>query len=152
MNLAPNFTLAEMARTNHRKLAQHNLDDAATYVDALRSVATMLQVVRDHYGSPVIVHSGYRCPELNTLIGGSPTSQHQRGEAADFSVIGVPCEDVFEWLWHGSQLSWGQLIGEGVVAGRMTWVHLSLGAPWRAPAKSGQVLRWDAAHGYRRMA
>ena len=50
----------------------------------LRSlVEQVLDPLREAYGKPVYVNSGYRCPRLNRLVGGSPNSQHMRGEAAD---------------------------------------------------------------------
>ena len=52
--------------------------------DAIKSlVDNLLQPLRDHLDARVNVSSGYRCPELNKEVGGSPTSQHPKGEAAD---------------------------------------------------------------------
>ena len=54
----------------------------------LRSlVEQVLDPLREAYGRPVHVNSGYRCPRLNRLVGGSPNSQHMRGEAADISPV-----------------------------------------------------------------
>lgn len=46
----------------------------------------VLDPIRVHVGAPVCITSGYRCKRLNSLVGGSPTSQHMRGEACDFTV------------------------------------------------------------------
>ncbi|MBO5194569.1 MAG: peptidase M15 [Bacteroidales bacterium] len=46
-------------------------------------VEDVLQPLRDAYEKPLHINSGYRCPELNSLVGGSPSSQHIKGEAAD---------------------------------------------------------------------
>jgi len=151
MQLATNFTLRELTRTNHRRWQQHNYEDAFRYEDALRSVATMLQVVRDHYRTPVIIHSGYRCPDLNAAIGGSATSQHMRGEAADFHVVGQNLTDVWQWIGRDSGIDFGQLILEGWTAGQPSWIHLSLGEPWRPAHKCGQVYTWSRGHGYKRV-
>ena len=52
--------------------------------DAVKAlVDTVLQPLRDAWGKPLHVNSGYRCPELNKEVGGMPTSQHVKGEAAD---------------------------------------------------------------------
>jgi hypothetical protein len=110
----------------------------------------MLQTIRDHYLRPVIVHSGFRCSLLNTAIGGSKRSQHMLGQAADFHVSGITVSDAFGWIWKSSGLAWGQLIAEGAVRGRPTWIHMSLGAPWLPAARCGQVLTWDDG-GYRRL-
>ena len=54
----------------------------------LRSlVEQVLDPLREAYGRPIHVNSGYRCPRLNRLVGGSPNSQHMRGEAADIRPV-----------------------------------------------------------------
>ena len=52
--------------------------------DAIKAlVDTVLQPLRDNWGKPLHINSGYRCPELNREVGGKPTSQHLSGQAAD---------------------------------------------------------------------
>lgn len=52
--------------------------------DAVKElVETVLQPLRDNWGKPLHINSGYRCPDLNKAVGGQPTSQHVKGEAAD---------------------------------------------------------------------
>lgn len=46
-------------------------------------VLNVLQPLRDAWGKPLVLNSGYRCPALNKIVGGRPTSQHLKGEAAD---------------------------------------------------------------------
>ena len=53
-------------------------------------VDIILQPLRDAWGGPLIINSGFRCPELNEAVGGVPTSQHVKGQAAD-----VGCTDPF---------------------------------------------------------
>lgn len=150
--LAPHITWGELVRTSHRGYAERNATDSAQHLPALTAMAAMLSQVRQHFGAPLIVHSGYRCPTLNQAVGGSPTSQHMRGEAADFHVHGVPLEQVFDWIRRGSGLAFGQLILEGVQAGRPTWIHLSLGEPWRPEHLCRQALTYVRGLGYRRAA
>ena len=50
-------------------------------------VDEVLDPLREAYGRPIRVNSGYRCPRLNTLVGGTPNSQHMRGEAADIQPV-----------------------------------------------------------------
>ena len=52
----------------------------------LALVKTVLQPLRDVYGKSMHINSGYRCPRLNALVGGSATSQHVKGEAADIKT------------------------------------------------------------------
>lgn len=140
--LSPHFTLRELARTDHRKHADANLAAASepevrARLGALAS--TLLEPIRVHFGKPVVIHSGFRSPALNKAIGGSKTSQHMKGEAADFHVVGVPLREVWEWVAR-SALPFGQLLLEGYVGGEPSWIHLSLGAPYRDPSKCGQVM------------
>ena len=52
-------------------------------------VDEVLQPLRDAWGKPLAVNSGFRCRELNEEVGGMPTSQHRKGEAADICPFGV---------------------------------------------------------------
>lgn len=58
----------------------------------------VLEELRDHFGSPVIITSGCRCPEHNRKIGGASDSQHMKGKAADVKIVGVPAKKVWSWL------------------------------------------------------
>ncbi len=151
MKLASNFTLSELTRTSHRRYLAENRKPPEEVVEALKDTAQMLQTIRDHYKSPVVVHSGYRCPALNSAVGGSTSSQHVAGAACDFHVVGVPLKEAWEWIWKKSDLKFGQLILEGWAAGEPSWIHLSLGVPYRSSHKCGQVLTWDKKNGYVRI-
>lgn len=100
---------------------------------AIINTASRLDVVRALLGSPVLISSGYRSPELNKAIGGSPTSNHLTGEAVDFTcpLYGTP-QDVFKRI-RESSVQFDQLILE---FGR--WVHIGFG-----PKNRGQVLTYD---------
>lgn len=127
MQLARNFTLAEMVKS--QTAARQGIDNTPTdpqIVEALRAVAvSVLQPVRDHFGNPVFVTSGYRCPQLNTAIGGSANSQHMKGQAADFEVAGHSNFAVAEWV--RDNLEFDQLILEFYTPGdpHSGWVHCS---------------------------
>lgn len=58
----------------------------------------ILEAVRTHFGKPVIINSGCRCPDYNAKVGGAPNSQHTLGRAADIRVQGVEPSDVYDWL------------------------------------------------------
>lgn len=57
----------------------------------------MVQRVRDHFGKPVIINSGYRCPTHNKAVGGASDSQHVKGTAADIVVQDVPASKVADF-------------------------------------------------------
>lgn len=59
---------------------------------------SILEAVRTHFDSPVVVNSGCRCPEYNRRVGGAPNSQHTLGRAADIRVGGVEPSEVYAWL------------------------------------------------------
>lgn len=147
--LTPHFTFYEMTRTDNRPYLEKNrVVSQELLCNGVSLCATLLEPIRAHFNKPLIIHSGYRCESLNDAIGGSSSSQHKSFQAADFHVSGVDLEETFQWIRLYSGLKWGQLIGEGTYQGHMTWIHLSLGYPWRSLDKSQQVLRWDATTGY----
>lgn len=152
--LTKNFTLEEFAVTTHEDLQAANLEEARQHVGKLQVVAEDLQVVRDHFGKPIIVTSGYRGPTLNGLIGGSPTSQHLEAEAVDFRVVGVPLREVWEWIATKSGLAFGQLILESSEEcppdgePRWGWIHYSVPGD-RPPHRCGMIMTKDKTRGYR---
>ena len=81
--------------------------------------------MRDHYGVPFTPSSGYRCLALNRQIGSSDTSQHTKGEAADFEVPSVSNLDVAQWI--EANLDFDQLILEFWNENHPNagWVHCS---------------------------
>lgn len=121
MNLSPNFTLAEMTRSE--AAARRGIDNVPPpeLIENLRQLCVnVLEPVRAHFARPVIVTSGYRSPAVNSAIGGSGTSQHCQGEAADFTVQGVSNIEVCRWL--EKHITYDQLIYE---FGESGWVHCS---------------------------
>ena len=81
------FTIAELCRSaTARRLGIDNTPPASAVKALTVLVDGVLDPLREAWGGPIRVNSGYRCPELNEAVGGTPTSQHQRGEAADITV------------------------------------------------------------------
>ncbi len=82
------FTYSEMLKSDtatKNKLWNGAPKEAEENLRAL--VDEVLDPLREAYGRPIRVNSGYRCPRLNNLVGGSPNSQHMRGEAADIQPV-----------------------------------------------------------------
>lgn len=144
MNLSPHFTFAEMTRTGQQALQDANRQEATAFVTPLtRLCVDLLEPIRERFGV-VKVHSGFRGLAVNTAIGGSKTSQHMRGEACDFSVPGLSFDAVFRWIALDSGLAFGQAILEGRTP-TPTWIHISLGEPYRDAKLCGQTLRFDGS-------
>ena len=62
-----------------------------------KELVALLEKLRGHFGVPVAVNSGYRCPTHNANVGGAKASQHLLGKAADVVVKGVSPNDVYAW-------------------------------------------------------
>ena len=85
----------------------------------------VLEPVRANFKRPVNVSSGYRSPAVNAMVGGSKTSDHCNGEAADIEIFGVSNYDLAVWI--RDNLEYKQLILEFYTPGEPSsgWVHVS---------------------------
>lgn len=146
-HVSEHFTWGELTVTANAALQDANRDVPDGLIPAARALATMLEAVRSHFGRPVVVHSAFRSYALNAATpGASKTSQHMRFEAADFHVDGVSLLETFRWIRDRSGLRYGQLILESRRPGPPTWVHLSLGEPWRIPGRCREALTFDGTN------
>jgi hypothetical protein len=129
MNLSANFSLKELTKSDTAtRLGIDNTPDAET-IDNLKTLCDkVLQPVREHFGKSVTVNSGYRSPESNAAVGGSKTSDHCRGYAADIEIAGVPNAELAQWIMDN--LDYTQLILEFYTQGipDSGWVHVSYDA------------------------
>ena len=83
MRLSKNFTLAELTKTSTG--LPNNPSDVE--IERLKILCEkVLQPLRDDFNAPIIINSGYRSQEVNKAVGGVPTSQHLKGEAADITA------------------------------------------------------------------
>ena len=115
------FQEFERSETAYR----HGIDN--TLPDKLKGnvavlVDKVLDPLREAWGKPISVTSGYRCPELNRIVGGSKTSHHMRGMAADITTGNrVENRRLFQLIMD-LKLPFTQLIDEK----NFSWVHVSL--------------------------
>lgn len=126
MNLTANFTLAEMVKSE--TALRHDMDNTPGEAEIanLKALAeNVLQPVRDHFGKGVKVNSGFRHPEVNAKVGGSKTSDHCQGQAADIEIPGVANADLAQWIVDN--LDFRQVILEFYTPGvpDSGWVHVS---------------------------
>ena len=126
MKLSKNFTLSELTKSQTAVRKNIKNEPSTAHVENLIHLAeTVLQPVRDHFGKPVVISSGYRSPELCEAIGSSSKSQHARGEAADFEIMGV--DNMQLAMWINKNTNFDQLILEFYEPGdpNSGWVHCS---------------------------
>lgn len=126
MKLSANFSVNELTRsqTATRKGIDNSPNDEQ--LASLRDLCEhVLQPIRDYFDKPVRISSGLRVPELNSAIGGSTTSDHCKGMAADIEIPGVDNKELAEWI--GENLEFRQMILEFYTIGipDSGWVHIS---------------------------
>ena len=139
MKLTTNFSLREFERTNT------GLPNVPGPVERSRMralCAEVLEPLRADLGQPVWITSGYRSQAVNDAIGGSKTSQHMQGEAADIAVDGVMAHDIAAAIVRLG-LPFDQVIWYDIERGG----HVHVSHTSRRPNR-GQVLHAPAAGGY----
>ena len=125
IRVSKNFALSEMVKSaTAERLNVDNSPSDIHLVNLTHLAIHILQPVREQFG-PIRISSGYRSPALNAKIGGSKTSQHCNGEAADFESSRVSNPDLARWI--AKNLEFDQLIlefydGKNPNSG---WVHCS---------------------------
>jgi hypothetical protein len=124
--LTANFSLHELSKSETAlRLGLDNTPDEEATENLRLLCEKVLQPVRDHYGKGVKVNSAYRSPESNAAVGGSKTSDHCKGMAADIEIPGVANADLAQWIMDN--LDYTQLILEFYTPGipDSGWVHVS---------------------------
>ena len=126
MKLTTNFTLSEMTKSDTALRLDMDNTPNAVQVENLKTLCEkVLQPVRDHFGKGVKVNSGFRHPQVNAAVGGSKTSDHCKGMAADIEIPGVANGDLAQWIVDN--LEFRQVILEFYTPGVSDsgWVHVS---------------------------
>ncbi len=126
MQLSKNFNLVEMTKSQTATRKGIDNTPSAEHQGNLQSLCMhVLQPVRDHFSKVVTISSGYRSPELCTAIGSKITSQHAKGQAADFEIFGVSNKALADYI--DSELHYDQLILEywNESDPNSGWVHCS---------------------------
>ena len=118
------FTIKELTKSGTAlRHGINNTPDKKSLRNLEKLIDFILDPLREAYGKPIVVSSGYRCEKLNRIVGGAKTSQHQTGEAADIrSVEDTPEENkkIFD-LIKQLNLPFDQLINEY----NYDWIHVS---------------------------
>jgi zinc D-Ala-D-Ala carboxypeptidase len=134
MKLSEHLSLSEVIRSESAKRNGISNMPTAEHIENFKILATkVFEPIREHFGVPIRISSGYRSAELNKCVGGSTTSQHSSGEAIDIDQdqTTITNKQVFDYI--KDNLTFDQLINEFNYA----WVHVS----YKANGKQrGEVL------------
>ena len=125
IRLSKNFALSEMVKSaTAERLGVDNSPSDIHLVNLTHLAIRILQPVRDEFGV-ITINSGYRSPALNAKVGGSKTSQHCNGQAADFESFSTPNPVLAKWI--ANNLEFDQLILEFYdgINPNSGWVHCS---------------------------
>lgn len=121
------FTISELSRSaTAKKLGIDNTPTKEIEANLTLFINNVLDPIRSDWGEPITVSSGYRCPELNSKIGGAKTSGHQYGFCADLQVKGGEmrlrkfAEFVYSWILD-YQMKFDELLFER--SGNTVWLH-----------------------------
>lgn len=99
MNLSKSFTLNELTKSKEAtRLGIDNTPNEEQILNLKLLCENVLQPIRDFYGMPLSVSSGYRSAALCEAIGSSSKSQHTKGQAADFEIFGVANKDLADFV------------------------------------------------------
>ena len=128
MKISHNLNLSEITRSDTAK--RHGIDNTPTF-DHLENFKLLAEKVfepiREHFGVPIFISSGYRSKALNIFIGGSASSQHCKGQAIDIDMDGINGEVtnrmIFDFI--KDHLEFDQLIWEFGTDSNPDWVHVS---------------------------
>jgi hypothetical protein len=128
MKISEHLSLAEVSRSETAKRRGISNIPTAEHLENFKKLAeNIFEPIREHFGVPIHISSGYRSKELNTAIGGSLSSQHCQGEAIDIDMddsgSGVTNADVYNFI--KDNLNFDQLIWEFGTDKNPDWVHVS---------------------------
>lgn len=128
MSRYPNFTLSEFIESDTAKRRKiDNTPDFEEVEHINELISKVLQPLRSAWGKGIRVSSGFRSPALNKAVGGSSTSAHLRGYAADLVPMTGSVEEfsafAVKWL-KDNGIAFDQAIRES--SGRTKWLHIGL--------------------------
>lgn len=123
------FTLSELIKSDTAiKQGIDNTPNATVKMHLLELISNLLNPIREAWGSPIIVSSGYRCPKLNTLVKGAKTSAHLTGYAADLIPGNGKRAEFIKFVQNflkNSNIKFDQCINE-----YDRWCHVGLKGSW----------------------
>lgn len=135
MKLSKNFTLEELIHSSTADARGINNYPDYQSIQNLKKLCTdILQPIRDKYGKPIYINSGYRNPQLNRLVGGSQSSQHCKGQAADIDTN----NNKELWQLIVSMIRSGEIVVSQLIDEKnLAWIHVGL----YTGSKRNQILK-----------
>ena len=126
MQISKHLSLAEVSRSETAKRKGINNTPSGEHLENFKKLAeNIFEPIREHFGVPIHISSGYRSKELNAAVGGSATSDHCVGCAIDIDQenSSITNNQVFNFI--KDNLKFKQLIAEFPVNGQLSWVHVA---------------------------
>lgn len=122
------FTIEELCySTVAEEKGINNTPQEGDIIKNIEELIVFLDDIRENWGSAIKVNSGYRCPQLNKAVGGSTTSVHMIGLAADLTPVNGLIDEFFEFVKNyllSNNIPFDQIIDEH--SGKKHWVHIGL--------------------------
>jgi hypothetical protein len=130
MKLSKHLELAEVIRSSTAKRLGIKNEPTAEHLSNLKVLAeNIFEPIREHFGRPIFISSGYRSAALNKATkGASTTSQHSKGEALDIDMDGTEISNKQVFNFIKENLNFDQLIWEFGTDKNPDWVHVSYSA------------------------
>ena len=126
MQLSKNLSLAEVTRSETAKRKGISNMPTPEHIENFKLLAEkVFQPIREHFGVPIHISSGYRSKALNTAVGGSLSSQHCSGKAIDIDMDGTSVTNAQIFNFIKDNLNFDQLIAEFPENSNPAWVHVS---------------------------
>jgi zinc D-Ala-D-Ala carboxypeptidase len=126
MQISKHLSLAEVSRSETAKRKGINNTPSGEHLENFKKLAeNVFEPIREHFGVPIHISSGYRSKELNSAVGGSSTSQHCSGEAIDIDMDGTSITNAQIFNFIKDNLVFDQMIWEFGTDKNPDWVHVS---------------------------
>lgn len=126
MQISKHLSLAEVSRSETAKRKGINNTPSGEHLENFKKLAeNIFEPIREHFGVPIHISSGYRSKELNAAVGGSSSSQHCQGEAIDIDMDGTSITNAEIFNYIKDNLEFDQLLWEFGTNTNPDWVHVS---------------------------
>ena len=126
MQISKHLSLAEVSRSETAKRKGINNTPSGEHLENFKKLAeNIFEPIREHFGVPIHISSGYRSKELNAAVGGSATSQHCQGEAIDIDMQDTSITNAQIFNYIKDNLNFDQMIWEFGNDSNPDWVHVS---------------------------